>query len=176
MASRSPTCLTPRTQGSPRPQLSEPLRPPRPLREALILFFLSSFAVLSAAAPAPQPPPVVAKNWSLPLFTKEGYRSMTLRGTEARTISADRIDIIDLNITTFTGDATARVESILLCRELASFFPNEKLVRGDASVRLVRDDIEVTGEQWTYDHNAKKVSLGRNARVTFKAQLPDILK
>lgn len=101
---------------------------------------------------------------------------MTLRGTEARTISDDRIDIIDLNITTFTGDATARVEAILLCRELASFFPNEKLVRGDASVRLVRDDLEITGEHWTYDHAAKKVSLGRNARVTFKAQLPDILK
>jgi hypothetical protein len=126
------------------------------------------------AAPAPQP--VVAKNWGLPLFTKEGYRSMTLRGTEARTISTDRIDIIDLNITTFTGDADAKVESILLCRELASFFPNEKLVRGAASVRLVRDDIEVTGEQWTYDHAAKKVSLARNARVTFKTPLPDILK
>lgn len=125
---------------------------------------------------ASTPEPVVAKNWGLPLFTKEGHRSMTLRGTEARTISADRIDIIDLNITTFTGDATAQVDSILLCRDIASFFPNEKLVRGEASVRLVRDDIEVTGEQWTYDHAAKKVSLGRNARVTFKAQLPDILK
>ena len=76
---------------------------------------------------------------------------MTLRGTEARTFSAERIDIIDLNITTFNGDATAKVDSILLCRELASFFPNEKIVRGESTVRLMRDDLEITGEQWTYD-------------------------
>ena len=100
----------------------------------------------------------------------------SLRGTEARTFSAERIDIIDLNITTFNGDATAKVDSILLCRELASFFPNEKIVRGESTVRLMRDDLEITGEQWTYDHAAKKVSLARHARITFKAQLPDILK
>lgn len=145
------------------------------LRPAPLLWSLLLLAGgVRAAAPAPTP--VVAKNWSLPLFTKEGYRTMTLRGTEARTISADRIDIVDLNVTTFTGDADAKVESILLCRELASFFPGEKLVRGTSNVRLVRDDIEVTGEEWTYDHNAKKVSLARHARITFKAALPDILK
>jgi len=142
----------------------------------LALFACRAHAAEPIASPATATQPVVAKNWSLPLFTKEGHRTMTLRGTEARTLSADRIDIIDLNITTFTGDATAKVDSILLCRELASFFPNEKLVRGDASVRLVRDDIEVTGENWTYNHAAKKVSLARNARVTFKTSLPDILK
>ncbi len=142
----------------------------------LVLFAGGAYAASPIASSAPADQPVVAKNWGLPLFTKEGHRTMTLRGTEARTLSADRIDIIDLNITTFTGDATAKVDSILLCRELSSFFPNEKLVRGDSSVRLVRDDIEVTGENWTYDHAAKKVSLARNARVTFKTSLPDILK
>ncbi len=147
------------------------------LRLAPIFCFLSLLASLTRAAePARTVQPVVAKNWSLPLFTKEGHRSLTLRGTEARTFSAERIDIIDLNITTFNGDATAKVDSILLCRELASFFPNEKIVRGKSTVRLVRDDLEITGEQWTYDHAAKKVSLARHARITFKAQLPDILK
>jgi len=147
------------------------------LRPASVFWFLLLLANLTRAAePTRTAQPVIAKNWSLPLFTKEGHRSMTLRGSEARTFSAERIDIIDLNITTFNGDATAKVDSILLCRELASFFPNEKVVRGESSVRLVRDDLEITGEQWTYDHAAKKVSLGRHARITFKAQLPDILK
>ncbi len=151
------------------------------LRPAAFFRFLLIAGSLSAAEPASKSPPapaqpIVAQNWSLPLFTKEGHRSMTLRGTEARTIGPARIDIVDLNITTFVGDAAARVESILLCRELASFFPDEKVVRGTAEVRLVRDDIEITGEQWTYDHAAKRVSIARNTRVTFKAQLPDILK
>ncbi|MEI6052056.1 MAG: hypothetical protein WCQ44_05085 [Opitutaceae bacterium] len=139
-------------------------------------FLLLLASVTRGAEPARNAQPVIAKNWSMPLFTKEGYRSMTLRGSEARTFSAERIDIIDLNITTFNGDAAAKVDSILLCRELARFFPAEKIVRGESMVRLVRDDLEITGEQWTYDHVAKKVSLARHARITFKAQLPDILK
>lgn len=146
-------------------------------RPASIFWLLLLLASLGRGAePTRNAQPVVAKNWSLPLFTKEGYRSMTLRGSEARTFSAERIDIIDLNITTFNGDAAAKVDSILLCRELARFFPAEKMVRGESMVRLLREDLEITGEQWTYDHAAKKVSLGRRARITFKAQLPDILK
>jgi hypothetical protein len=116
-----------------------------------------------------------AKNWVLPLFTKEGYRSMTLRGTEVRPVSSARIDVVDMNITVFTGGAAAKVESVLLS-PAASFFPEEKIARGDGSVRLLRDDLEVTGEQWIYDHAAKKVSIERHARVTFAAQLPDLIK
>ncbi len=141
----------------------------------LCLAFAASLA--PAAEPTPSPAPVTspAKNWVLPLFTKEGYRSMTLRGTEARLISAARTDIVDLNITVFTGGATAKVESMLLS-PAASFFPDEKIARGSSSVRLLRDDLEVTGENWTYDHAAKKVSIARHARVTFAAQLPDLIK
>ena len=56
----------------------------------------------------------------------EGLRCFRI---SARTFSAERIDIIDLNITTFNGDASAKVDAILLCRELASFFPNAANVR-----------------------------------------------
>lgn len=116
-----------------------------------------------------------AKNWVLPIFTKEGFRSMTLRGTEVRPITTARIDVVDMNITVFTGGATAKVESVLLS-PVASFFPEDKIARGSSAVRLLRDDLEVTGEQWTYDHNAKKVSIARRARITFAAQLPDLIK
>ena len=124
-------------------------------------------------APATTSP---AKNWVLPLFTdKEGFRSMTLRGSEARTLVANRIDVTDLNITVFSGDAAARVDSLLLSPQ-ASFYPKENRASGEKSVRFIRDDVEVTGEGWSYDHALKKVSLARNARVVFSAQLNDILK
>lgn len=124
-------------------------------------------------APATTAP---AKNWVLPLFTdKEGFRSMTLRGSEARTPAANRIDVTDLNITVFSGDAAARVDSLLLSPQ-ASFYLKENRATGEKSVRFIRDDVEVTGEVWSYDHALKKVSLARNARVVFRAQLNDILK
>jgi lipopolysaccharide export system protein LptC len=64
----------------------------------------------------------------------------------------------------------------MLLSSTATFYPKEQRATGDKNVRLIRDDIEVTGEGWTYDHTGKKVSLARHVRVVFSAQLNDILK
>ena len=116
-----------------------------------------------------------AVNWVLPIFTdKEGFRSMTLRGSEVRMVGRT-ISVTDLSITIFTGDATSQVDSMLLS-PAAVFSPKENRARGEKAVRFIRDDIEVTGVGWTYDHAARKVTLQQNVRVTFRAQLNDILK
>ncbi len=128
---------------------------------------------LALAEDAAISPP--ARNWTLPLFTREGYHQMTLRGDEVRPQTADRIDIVGLNVTVFSGGPDARVDSVLLSPE-ATFLINEKVASGDKSVRLVRDDLEVTGEGWRYSYNEKKVLISRHAHVVFHSALPDILK
>jgi hypothetical protein len=138
---------------------------------------MAAVALAAGAACAAQeravPPP--ARNWTLPLFTKEGYAQMTLRGDEVRPVTPDRIDVSGLSVTVYSGDAQAKVDSVLTSPE-ATFMINEKIARGDRSVRLVRDDAEVTGEMWTYSYNEKKVIIARNARVVFHAPMPDILR
>ncbi len=138
------------------------------------------------APPAPTPPRGIAAvnaeaegapalNWVLPIFTdKEGFRSMTLRGSEVRPFRGG-VSVTDLSITIFNGTATPVVDSMLLS-PVARFLPKENRAAGDKSVRFIRDDIEVTGIGWIYDHAAKKISLQQNVRVTFSAQLNDILK
>lgn len=139
----------------------------------LLLSLALALPVVRAQAPAPATPP--ALNWVLPIFTdKDGHRSMTLRGSEVRPVGKT-IAVTDLSITIFSGDAKAQVDSILLS-PAAVFSPRENRASGDKAVRFIRDDIEVTGVGWTYDHAAKKVSLQQNVRVTFRAQLKDILK
>lgn len=142
-------------------------------------FGLPAVRAQGPAPAAPAPPvstPTPAKNWVLPLFTpKEGFRNLTLRGSSVNPVSTERIDISDLSITVYSGDAASLVETMLLSPS-ASFFPKEKRAIGDKSVRLIRDDIEVTGEGWVYLHDAKTVSLARHVRVVFSAQLNDILK
>jgi hypothetical protein len=136
-------------------------------------------AVLLAWAPrgsadeiAVAPP---ARNWTLPLFTKEGFRQVTLRGDEVRPVSSDRIDVSGMNVTVFSGDAEARVDSVLISPE-ATFLLNEKTVQGDKAVRLVRDDVDVRGEGWSYNYNEKKVLIYRRTHVVFHSALPDMLK
>jgi hypothetical protein len=145
----------------------------RPQKKLLAAVALLACLPGAPAQDTPVAPP--AKNWTLPLFTKEGFRQMTLRGDEVRPVTADRIDISGLNITVFSGDAQAKVDSVLTSPE-AMFMISEKIARGDKSVRLVRDDVEVTGEKWTYFYNEKKVLIARNAHVVFHAAMPDILK
>ena len=48
-----------------------------------------------------------AKNWVLPLFTKEGFHSLTLTGDEVHPVSADRIDVVNILIQAFSGGAVA---------------------------------------------------------------------
>jgi hypothetical protein len=134
-------------------------------------------ALLIALAAAAQETAVAppARNWTLPLFTREGYRQMTLKGAEVRPFNSNRIDISGLNVTVFSGGPEAKVDTVILSPE-ASFMINEKVAHGDKSVRLIRDDVEVTGEDWTYFYNEKKVLISRNAHVVFHAGLPDILR
>ena len=153
---------------------------PRKIVDGLLFAALATGSPLHAQAPAPAAStpaftPAPAINWVLPIFTdKEGFRSMTLRGSEVRP-AGKSIAVTELHITIFSGQANAQVDTILMSAE-AVFSPKENLARGDKSVRLIRDDIEVTGVGWRYDHTTKKVSLEQNVRVTFEAQLKDILK
>lgn len=142
-------------------------------------WFAAALAALlpASGAPALTAPAVTAPafNWVLPLFTdQDGYRSMTLRGSEVR-YAGETTVVADLSITVFSETAAARVESVLLSPK-ARFVPKTRRASGDAGVRLIRDDIEVTAVSWDYDHDAKRVSLQGKVRVVFQTQLNDILK
>lgn len=143
-------------------------------RRAIV--FLAACGVLCAGEPPARdtlPPPAV--NWVLPIFTdKEGFRSMTLRGSEVRPAKKSVL-VKELSIWIYSGQADAKIDSILMSRE-AEFFPKEQRATGEQDMRFIRGDIEVTGTGWTYDHAEKKVSLQKNVRVTFSAPLNDILK
>ncbi len=148
--------------------------PVNPLKRRLRAAAALAAGILGASAQeiAVAPP---ARNWTLPLFTKEGYRQMILRGDEVLPVDADRVDITGMNVTVFSGGPDAKVDSVLLSPQ-ATFMINEKIARGSQTVRVVRDDIEVKGEDWTYFYNEKKVLINRNAHVVFHSALPDILK
>jgi hypothetical protein len=144
----------------------------KPLLTLLSLLLGCSVALAQKPAPIEAAP---AQNWEMKVFTKEGFRSMVIRGTEVRMAGPNRYDVIDLNITRFSGLQDARVDSILLS-PAASFFAKEQRASGEKSVRLIRDDMEITGEQWTCLYLERKVSIQKNNRVVFHAALPDLLQ
>ena len=116
-----------------------------------------------------------AKNWFLPLFTKEGFHWTTLSGDEVHSVGSDRIDVVNLKIFRFSGDAAARPTTILLSPE-ASYFPKENRASGPTDMRLIREDVEITGEDWSYEQVGEKISLHRNVRVVFHEKIKSMLK
>jgi len=144
--------------------------PPRFLLGLLCL--LASVAAAGAGGPSSEP----IKNFILPTFTPaEGYRSMLLRGSEAWMLTPRLIQLDDMNLTVFSGDVFNRIDSILLS-PIARVSLDEHTAGGPGSVRLIRDDLELTGEQWTYDQAQKRISIARHVHVVFHTELKDLLK
>jgi hypothetical protein len=113
--------------------------------------------------------------WKLPLFTKEGFRSMSLRGDRVIPIGSDRIDVDNIEIMVFSGDKKQTVSTILLSPK-ASYYAKAAEVKGSGEVRVIRDNGEISGENWRYKRVGEKISIRRNARVVFKEQVTDMLR
>ena len=137
------------------------------------------FLVLPLAAFADSTPQVKSsapiKNFRLPTFDKNGTRTSFMRADEAIIVSSTQIDAKNMNLTLFTADGSGRIDSILLS-PVATAFTDKQIVTGKESVRFMRDDVEVTGDHWTYFHQEKRVLIENNARVTFRDELKDIIK
>lgn len=119
-----------------------------------------------------------ATNWTFPIFSdREGYRVLTCRGSSVVVKSANEIEVTDFSAIVFSGDAKEQVESVLLSPE-ATFFPDDQRATGTSTVRVVHDDAELVGRDWVYQHgkDVRTLSISRDTRVTFKAQLNAILK
>ena len=142
---------------------------------SFLIFALSPLLALAADPGVTANAPVT--NFKLPILNDAGYRSSLLRGSEARYISASQIDLIGMQYTTFIGDGTNELDSTLLAPTATVFFDHNKVkVHGEDSVRLIRKNVDVTGERWTYDHDQKRILIEQNVRVVFQIELHDILK
>jgi hypothetical protein len=114
-------------------------------------------------------------NFSLPHFTPEGNRAWLIRGSEARATTRDEIQVTALNMTVFRGDAAGTIDTILLSSD-ATVRPDDQVVTGTGSIRVINDEFEAAGTGWRYSHGEKKVSIERNARITFRAELGNLLQ
>lgn len=142
---------------------------------ALVALALALTLALSAQSPTRVSSEAPILNWRLPSFTPEGFRESLVRGTEARLLADGNVDLTDLTLTLFSRDASNRVETILLSQS-ARVLSRDRAVTGDGAIRVINDQFEATGLGWRYDHETKKVSLRKNVRVVFRAELTDILQ
>lgn len=157
---------------------------PRSTRSARLASLAAAFVishssfVIPAARSAPQAQVTATapvKNFRLPTFTDEGFRHVIIRADEARLPDPARIDLVEMELTLFTGRADEQIEAMLAAPS-ATFFPHKLFATGGETVRLERSDLTVTGADWSYDHKARKIVIKRDAHVIFRSAIGDILK
>ena len=145
------------------------------LSRSKIALLLLLPAVLAWGANTQIAPDQPIVNFRLPNFTPEGNRAWLVRGSEARYASKEQIDIKELNLSIFTGLPDGQVETLLLSPS-AQVRPAEQKVRGHESIRVINDQFEATGSDWSYELREKRISIGKNVRVVLHTQLKGILQ
>jgi lipopolysaccharide export system protein LptC len=148
------------------------------LRPASLLCALA--ALLAAGALPAQSDTQVATNapilnFRLPTFTPDGHRQWLIRGSKVVFQSKSEIDVSELALTIFSGDAQDRIETMMLS-PVARVSTADQTAAGPDTIRVISDNFEATGLGWRYDHREKKVSLSRRVRVTIRSELKDLLK
>lgn len=119
------------------------------------------------------------KNFRLPTFNKAGLRTSLLTGSQAIYVSSTQIDVTDMRFLQYNDNGSGLVDTQLLSPS-ATVMTKDNLiiVSGNDRVRLIREGLDATGEQWTYTHadTDKKISLRKNVRVIFQAEMGDLIK
>lgn len=140
-----------------------------------VLLFAGSVIVALAQAGGTISSEAPILNFRLPIYTiPQGYREWLVRGSEARVVGKNEIDIRELMMTVFSGDAQERIETMILSPS-ARVAPQDQVATGDSSIRVINDSFEATGIGWRYDHREKKVSITRNVRVVLHGELKGLL-
>ncbi|MBI2815208.1 MAG: hypothetical protein HYX71_13100 [Opitutae bacterium] len=145
---------------------------PSPAKQ-LLLLLAPAAAMLAANTQISTDAPIV--NFRLPAFTPEGHRAWLVRGSEARVAGENLINIKELTLSVFSGRADEKVDTLILS-PTAAVQPADALITGPGTIRVINDQFEAGGRNWRYEHKAKKVSIGRNVRVSFRAEFKDYLK
>lgn len=142
--------------------------------------FVPGLLLMAAAAMpgTPEPAPGLSPagvNVSMPVFNAKGYRDYGLIGSRITPVGETRWDVTDMRLVHYAGDAKSTIETIVIAAQ-ASFLKEGKIASGQNGVRVIRDDLEVSGELWTYNHSQETLVVENNVEVTIHAVLPAILQ
>ncbi|MCF3648354.1 hypothetical protein [Synoicihabitans lomoniglobus] len=120
---------------------------------------------------APKP----VKNYAVSFFSDEGYPRVRVQGGSADLSDTAHIRLGEMALTLYSGDADRTIDTVLIA-PIAILTPETEVVTGPATVRLERRDVTVQGEDWSYEHQERRIHIRRKAHVVFKTGLANILK
>ena len=137
------------------------------MRELILAALLTVFGLPVFGQMTPQEP---ITNFRLPMFGDNGYRTWEMKGDEGRYISPEKIDVIQMRLDVFSGNADSKIENKIRS-PLATLFINKNYAIGDSPIQILSENYRVDGERWFWDGKLRRIVVSRNARVIFNEGL-----
>lgn len=113
-------------------------------------------------------------NFKLPMWQEEGYRSWFLNGEQGIYVSENEVDILGMKIVIFSGDARELLEATIESPK-AIILIHENKASSDDSIGVVGASYHLTGKDWTWDGEQKKMSINKEVNVVFDQSLKGLL-
>lgn len=140
----------------------------------LILVGLALASSVYSTPPSQMVSSAPVREFSLPRFGKDGYKIWNLKGSEGYYINEERIDVVNMILCIFSGDARGEVETCIESPQ-ASIFIKQNQARSDETLQINNLSYHIEGEKWIWDGNQKKIVVQQNVHVTFNQELRDSL-
>jgi hypothetical protein len=137
------------------------------MRKLIIAALLAVSGITAFGQMTPQEP---ITNFRLPMFGDNGYRTWEMMGDEGRYISPEKIDVIQMRLDVFSGNADSKVENRIRSPQ-ATLWVNKNVAFGDSPIQILSATYRVDGERWYWDGKLRRVVISSNARVTFNEGL-----
>lgn len=140
---------------------------------ALTLLFIANVPAQQESLVPDEP----IKQFRLPGFDDAGDRAWVLEGDQARVISAEEIEVTAMVLRTFAKGDPRNAQTIIQS-PLALIYPNQSLAWGNGIITINDryDAYSIVGEDWLWRGDDQKVTINKDARVTFTESLGPILE
>lgn len=110
-------------------------------------------------------PDAPVMGFKLPRFGENTYKLWTLEGKEGNYVSSKQVDIVDMLLTTFSGDESVALETRIESPE-ASVWIEQSKATGSKFIVVQGKDFIIMGRNWEWDGSEKRVTINQDVRVT----------
>lgn len=146
---------------------------PRPRRFGLALAGITLATGLLAQSTADAP----LRDVRMPVIDKEGTRIFDLSAAAMRTFSDKPIRIELTNVHLIMYDVEKPGTQVgQLFAAIANYDGGTKIVSGPDQLHAIYHDVDLYGNDWTYDPKAKSLVIQHDVVVTFPGDLGHILR
>jgi len=137
----------------------------------LASFLLGWIPTLLVAQMIPDAP---IRDFRLPRFGEDGYKSWELRGVAGTYLNEDQVLVEGLDLLTFTGGLDLQVENRIRSPK-ALIDLSAETARGETSLFVTGPDFSIEGRDWIWSAGQESIIVRESVRVRIEDQI-DILK